>query len=322
MTAPVPAPYSIKVDRHDCGDDHHQVTIEPALVVELCPDHGYSDIEVITGFRWVAGIAARAAVALMRDFDEEKRAHGCVTSDWGGCSVAGSDVLADPAADLLDAPGVWIAIPDKVGKKWQTKVQKMVQQIVAAEANAATQTPAEPASTRQPHRHPVVAAQTPTAIPQLPSQGQVCSRCGYPDSTNGHSDKCTTAAHTPPPPPPEGQRMSEDVARRHTGHPIADLGRSIDLGHGSRAVLAVAEDGTEYLWIMRRDGDTDPGCAAPCCAPHEQATPLPALYRHRLHTCAGLTAIGEPCRISVASMGGRCRHHRQQTSTRTEESTT
>ena len=67
------------------------------------------------------------------------------------------------------------------------------------------------------------------------------------------------------------------------------------------AVVAVAADGTDRLWLLTGDGGPD-GCACPDCAPHEQNNGRLVLR------CRAPRTDGRPClRESV----GRCWQHRQ-----------
>jgi hypothetical protein len=60
-----PTPYSIAVDVHQSDEQHHEILVEPLSAAEDGP--GYTLTEHVAGHRWVAGIAARAAVALAEE---------------------------------------------------------------------------------------------------------------------------------------------------------------------------------------------------------------------------------------------------------------
>ena len=103
--------------------------------------------------------------------------------------------------------------------------------------------------------------------------------------------------------------------------PIVDPQQVACLGNGSHAVVAITPDGDTRFWIMGPDlDDQTSGCASPDHAPHEQAGPLPPVYRQRLNAvllrCGAPTlSTGLPCRTPVARPGQRCGHHRQPVTT-------
>lgn len=54
-----------------------------------------------------------------------------------------------------------------------------------------------------------------------------------------------------------------------------DPARTIDLGNGWSACVAVAPDGTEGCWLVSPDPRRRPGCACAECAPHDQISAPP-----------------------------------------------
>lgn len=83
---------------------------------------------------------------------------------------------------------------------------------------------------------------------------------------------------------------------------------------GYVAAVAVAEDGTESLWLVDEPQLSRPD--APCgdpCQRHEQVGRLPRGFRDRIWgdalRCGAATYAGAPCRIRVAEPGDRCGHH-------------
>jgi hypothetical protein len=49
-----------------------------------------------------------------------------------------------------------------------------------------------------------------------------------------------------------------------------DPRRTVGLGNGWAACVAVAPDGTESLWLVSPTPQAPQGCACPKCAPHDQ----------------------------------------------------
>ena len=98
--------------------------------------------------------------------------------------------------------------------------------------------------------------------------------------------------------------------------PIVDPCRTIPIGFGLFAAVAVHPSGLELFWIMRPECDDpeDAGCACSACAPHEQAGPIPsscslALSQRPPDRCGEPTLSGNPCRCVVPLGADHCHHH-------------
>lgn len=130
-----PTPWEIEIEMHDADDGHHEISLRPKLAPE--DTDGYTFAEVLAGYRWVAGIAARAAVALAEEIKESGRTHRCVyPSEWfrSDCGLTAPSSILDPASDMADTPDVWIGVPSEDRKEWLARVKATVARILEAEA--------------------------------------------------------------------------------------------------------------------------------------------------------------------------------------------
>lgn len=98
----------------------------------------------------------------------------------------------------------------------------------------------------------------------------------------------------------------------YDGSWLIDEASAVDVGQGYRLTMAMSPSGE--LWpILQDTRQAEPQDVAlePAhfrgVAPHELTGRLPEEFR-QLH-CGAPTRSGQPCRIAVDEVGGRCRHH-------------
>lgn len=129
-----PTPWEIGIEIHEIDDGHHEITLGPKLCVETEDANPFTCAETLAGFRWVAGITARVALAVADDVHDAARQHRCHANLLAHCGInAPLDEIIDPASDFGSHAEVWIYVPTEDRKQWLDKVRDTLTRVLQAE---------------------------------------------------------------------------------------------------------------------------------------------------------------------------------------------
>jgi hypothetical protein len=92
---------------------------------------------------------------------------------------------------------------------------------------------------------------------------------------------------------------------------LADASTVACLGDGWHAAMCIDANGQSWPWLLAPDiteTSGGNGCRRICCAPHDQAGPLPATIRSRINRCQH-TRRGWQCSRAAPLGEDRCWQH-------------